>query len=165
MFKITGLCRGRLYRALPCRHCVGAGTGRIYAGVYRIDAGMYLSLYLPIYRISAVDLVMDLVETTIFLSDILGGIFSYFLLFSSLRLFLWIFVDVDASAIKLIMIWKSKKCFSIGSRISPGSTGVYRVDAGSAVSAPGYTVLAPGCAGLYRVHAGVTAGSAVLALC
>ena len=45
MFKITGLCGvhpgGRLYRALPCRHRVGAGICRVYAGVYRIDAGTY----------------------------------------------------------------------------------------------------------------------------
>ena len=52
--------------------------------------------------------------------------------------------------------------FLIGIRISPGSTGVYRVDVGltpgPAVSAMGSTVLAPGCAGPYRVHAGVTLG-------
>ena len=75
---------GRLYRALPCRHSVGAGICRVYAGVYHIDAGMYrISISATIPFLSgctklAVDLFMDLVETTIFLPDI----FSSFLIFS-----------------------------------------------------------------------------------
>ena len=99
MFKITGLHPGGgLYRALPFRHRVGAGICRVYAGLYSIDAGMYLSLSLPLYP---------------FYAGVYGvgcglGRDNYLLarhlFFSSFRLFLWIFVDVDASAIKLIMI-------------------------------------------------------------
>ena len=97
---------------------------------------------------------MDLVETTILLPDI----FSSFLLFVFSLDFrrCWRFSDqVDNDL-------KSKKCFLIGIRIFPSSTGVYRVDVGvtpgSAVSVLGSAVLAPGCPGLYRVHAGVTLG-------
>ena len=132
MVLATGLCR--------------VWICRVHAWVYRIDAEVY-RISVGMYRVGCGDLVIDLVETTIFLPDILLS----FKEASSLLFvfFLWIFVDVNVSAIKLIMI-SNRTCFCIGIRISPGSTGVYRVDAGSAVSVPWPTVLAPGCNGLCR---------------
>ena len=77
MFKIARVHPGgRLYRALPCRHRVEAGIYSVYAGMYRISICHY-TVSLPGCTVLAVDLVMDLVETTIFLPDI----FYSFLLF------------------------------------------------------------------------------------
>ena len=93
---------------------------------------LYLCHYtvsLPECTVLAVDLVMDLVETTIFLPYIFSS-FLLFVLFSGLS--------------SMLMFFKSKKCFLIGIRISPGSTGLYCVDV---TVTPGSAVSAPGCAG------------------
>ena len=147
MFKITGLCRG------PPRWSSLSGSA-VQAPCWRRDLPCLrrgvpywrrdvLYLYLCHYTIS-----VGMYHVGYGLGHGLGRdnhlLARHLLFFSSFRRFLWIFVDVDASAIKLIMIW-NRKVFLIGIRISPGSTGVYRVNAG-----------------VCRVHAGVMVLEAIV---
>ena len=98
MFKITGLYPGSAVQApcwrrdLPCLRRVTVLT-----------PGCTVSLSLPLYRFSA-----GVYRVGCGLGHGLGRdnhlLARHLLLFSSFRLFLWIFVDVDASVIKLIMI-------------------------------------------------------------
>ena len=163
MFKITGLCRG------PSR-CLSLPGSAMRAPCWRRDLPCLRRgvpywrrdvpyLYLCHYAFSlsgctvlAVDFVMDLIETTIF--HLLARHLFFFSSFSLDFRRCWRNqVDNDL---------KSKKCFLIGIRILPGSTGVYCVDVGvtpgSAVSELVSAVLAPGCPGLYRVHTEITSG-------
>ena len=134
MFKITGLVSTGLCRA-----------GTVLApGSAVFTPGCTVSLSLPLYRFSA-----RVYRVGCGLGHGLGRdnhlLARHLFFFSSFSLDFrrcWRFSDqVDNDL-------KSKKCFLIGIRISPGSTGVYRVDVGvtpgSAVLAPGSTVLAPG---------------------
>ena len=117
----TGLCRAGTVLA--------PGSAVFTPGCTVLTPGCTVSLSLPLYPIYA-----GVYRVGCGLGHGLGRdnhlLARHLLFFSSFRLFLWIFVDVDASAIKLIMIWNRKSIFLIGIRISPGSTGVYRVDVG-----------------------------------
>ena len=114
---------GRLYRALPCMQapcwrrdlpCLRRGVPYWRRGVPYLYLCHY-TVSLPECTVLAVDLVMDLVETTIFLPDIFSS-------FSSFRHFLWNCRRCWRFSDQVDNDLKSKKCFLIGIRISPGST-------------------------------------------